>query len=133
MIGFILTVVGTGIALYATSLLYKGISFGPNVQVTSILIVAAIFGIANAVIKPILKVLSLPLTILTFGMFGLILNGALLLALAFVSDKLKLDFTVGGFPPKFTIDTIIAAVVGGAILSLVSTAIGFIPFVKTSR
>ena len=133
MIGFILTVVGTGVALYATALLYKGISFGPNVQIVSIVIVATIFGVANAVIKPVLKVLSLPLTILTFGMFGLILNGALLLALALVSEKLKLDFTVGGFPPKFTIDTIIAAVVGGAILSLVSTAIGFIPFVKTSR
>ncbi len=133
MVGFILTVVGTGIALYATALLYKGISFGSDAPVGSILIVAAIFGVANAVIKPALKVLSLPLTILTFGMFGLILNGALLLALAFVSDKLNLDFTVGGFPPSFTIDTIIAAVVGGAILSLVSTAIGFIPFVKTSR
>ena len=133
MIGFILTVVGTGVALYATTLLYKGISFGPDVQIISVLIVAAIFGVANAVIKPVLKILSLPLTILTFGMFGLILNGALLLALALVSDKLKLHFTVGGFPPTFSIDTVIAAVVGGAILSLVSTAIGFIPFVKTSR
>ncbi len=133
MIGFILTAVGTGVALYVTALLYSGISFGADVKPLSILIVAAIFGLANTVIKPIVKALSLPLTILTFGMFGLLVNGALLLALAFVSEKLKLDFTVGGFPPKFGLDAIIAAVVGGVILSVVSTAIGFLPFVKTSR
>ncbi len=133
MTGFILTVIGTGIALYATALLYSGISFGPDVKPLSILIVAAIFGVANTVIKPVLKVLSLPLTLLTFGMFGLLVNGGLLLALAFVSEKLGLDFTVGGFPPTFGLDAIIAAVVGGVILSLVSTAIGFLPFVKTSR
>ena len=133
MIGFIITAVGTGVALYVTALLYSGISFGADVKPLSILIVAAIFGLANTVIKPIVKALSLPLTILTFGMFGLLVNGALLLALAFVSEKLKLDFTVGGFPPKFGLDAIIAAVVGGVILSVVSTAIGFLPFVKTSR
>lgn len=133
MTGFILTVIGTGVALYATALLYNGISFGPDVKPLSILIVAAIFGVANTVIKPVLKVLSLPLTLLTFGMFGLLVNGGLLLVLAFVSDKLGLDFTVGGFPPKFGLDAIIAAVVGGIVLSLVSTAIGFLPFVKTSR
>jgi putative membrane protein len=133
MIGFILTVIGTGIALYATALIYSGISFGTDVKPLSIVIVAAIFGAANAVIKPILNILSLPLTILTFGMFGLLVNGGLLLAMAFVSDKLGLDFTVGGFPPKFGLDAIIAAIVGGVVLSLVSTVIGFLPFVKTSR
>jgi putative membrane protein len=133
MIGFILTAVGTGVALYVTALLYSGISFGADVKPLSIFIVAAIFGLANTIIKPVIKMLSLPLTILTFGLFGLLVNGALLLALALVSEKLKLDFTVGGFPPKFGLDAIIAAVVGGVILSVVSTAIGFLPFVKTSR
>jgi putative membrane protein len=133
MVGFILTVIGTGVALYVTAQLYSGISFGPHVQPASVLIVAAIFGVANAVIKPVLKILSLPLTLLTFGLFGLLVNGALLLILALVSEKLGLDFTVGGFPPKFGLDAIIAAVVGGVILSIVSTVIGFLPFVKTSR
>ena len=129
MIGYVLTVIGTGVALYATSVIYSGISFGTDSKPIPIVIVAAIFGVANAIIKPVLKALSLPLTLLTFGAFGLILNAAMLLALAVVSQKLKLDFTVGSFP----IDAVIAAVVGGVILSLVSMAIGFLPFVKTSR
>ncbi len=133
MIGFVATVVGTGLALWVTSLVYKDISFGPETQVITILIVGAIFGVVNATIKPLLKALSLPLSIVTFGLFGLIINGALLLLLAWISQNLKLEFTVGGYPPDFSIQTIIAAVVGGVVLSIVSTIIGWIPFVRTSK
>ena len=75
MIGFVATVVGTGLALWVTSLIYKDISFGPDPQTSTILIVAVIFGVVNAVIKPIIKLLSLPLTLMTFGLFGLVING----------------------------------------------------------
>ena len=44
-----------------------------------------------------------------------------------------MTFTVGGFPPHFGIDTIIAAVVGGIVLSIVSTVIGFVPILNPSR
>ncbi len=133
MIGFVATVVGTGLALWVTSLVYKDISFGPETQITTILIVGAIFGVVNATIKPLLKVLSLPLSIVTFGLFGLIINGALLLLLAWISQNLKLEFTVGGYPPDFSLQTVIAAVVGGVVLSIVSTIIGWLPFVRTSK
>lgn len=133
MIGIVATVVGTGIALWVTSLIYKGISFGANPQIVTIIIVAAILGLANAYIKPAIKLLSLPLTMMTFGLFGVILNGLLLLALAWVAGELGLKFTVGGFPPKLGLDAFIAAVVGGVILSIVSTIIGFLPVLRTSR
>ena len=133
MIGFVATVVGTGLALWVTSLLYKDISFGSNPQIATVLIVALIFGVVNAVIKPLIKVLSLPLTLMTFGLFGLVINGGLLILLALVTDLIGLTFTVGGFPPDFSLQTIIAAIVGGVILSIVSTVIGWIPVLNPSK
>ena len=133
MIGFVATVVGTGIALWVTSLLYKDISFGANPQITTILIVALIFGVVTAVIKPLIKVLSLPLTLMTFGLFGLVINGGLLILLALVTDLIGLTFTVGGFPPDFSVQTIVAAIVGGVVLSIVSTVIGWIPVLNPSK
>jgi putative membrane protein len=133
MIGFVITVVGTGLALWLTSIIYNGISFGPDTQAGPILIVAAIFGVVNAVIKPVIKLLSLPLSVMTLGLFGLVVNGFLLLLVAWVSDRIDLTFTVGGYPPDFTLDTIIAAVVGAVILGIVSTVLGWIPFVRTSK
>ncbi|MEA2536423.1 MAG: putative rane protein [Chloroflexota bacterium] len=133
MVSIIATVVGTGLALWITSLIYKEISFGAHPQVATVVVVAAILGLANAVFKPIIKALSLPLTLLTFGLFGLIVNGLLLLGLAWVADALGLKFTVGGFPPKLGLDALIAAVVGGVILSIVSTVIGFLPVLRPSR
>jgi putative membrane protein len=133
MIGFVATVVGTGLALWVTSLLYKDISFGTNPEVTTVLLVALIFGVVNAIIKPLIKLLSLPLTLMTFGLFGLIINAGLLLLLAWLTDLLNLTFTVGGFPPDFGIQAIVAAIVGGIILSIVSTVIGWIPFLNTSK
>jgi putative membrane protein len=85
------------------------------------------------VIKPVIKLLSLPLSVMTLGLFGLVVNGFLLLLVAWVSDRIDLTFTVGGYPPDFTLDTIIAAVVGAVILGIVSTVLGWIPFVRTSK
>jgi putative membrane protein len=133
MIGYVATVVGTGIALWVTTLVYPEISFGNDPAISTILIVALILGVVNAIIKPLIKVLSLPLTLMTFGLFGLIINGGMLLLLAFVADKLNLTFSVGGFPPDFSVQAIIAAVVGGVVLSVVSTLIGFIPVLNPSK
>ena len=91
MIGYVATVIGTAIALYVTTLVYPEISFGKDPQVTTVLIVGLIFGVVNAIIKPLIKVLALPLTLMTFGLFGLVINGGLLLLLAFVADKMDLN------------------------------------------
>lgn len=134
MIGIVATILGTGLALWVTSIVYTEISFGKDTSVVTVLVVAAIFGLVNAVIKPIIKMLSLPLTLMTFGLIGLVINGALLLLVAFVSQNLaKLTFTVGGFPPDFSVQTIVAAIVGGVVLSIVSTLIGFVPFLNPSK
>ena len=123
MIGFVATVVGTGLALWVTSLLYKDISFGPDTQVTTILIVGGDLRSRErhdqAAASRSCRCRS---TLVTFGLFGLIINGALLLLAGVGSRRTSSwSFTVGGFPPDFSLQTIIAAVVGGVILSIVST------------
>jgi putative membrane protein len=133
MIGFAVQTIGTAIALWVTSLVYSEISFGMDASPAGILVVAIVVGLANALVKPVLKILSLPLSIVTLGLSGLIVNAIVLLGVAWATEQLKVNFTVGNFPPTIDLDSIIAAVVGAVILSVVSLAIGFLPFMKTSR
>jgi putative membrane protein len=73
--------------------------------------VALVFGVVNAVLGPLLHLISLPLTILTLGLFALVVNGVVLTAVAGLSDNLD----VGGFGWS-----ILAALV----ISIVSAALG---------
>jgi putative membrane protein len=63
--------------------------------------VALVFSVVNAVLKPILKILTCPLILLTLGLFTLVVNALLLLATARLARALGLAFTVDGFVPAF--------------------------------
>jgi putative membrane protein len=86
-------------------------------------VIAVIFGVINGLIGPIVKMLALPITFMTMGLIGFLINAVLLLATAFVSKELGFALTVGDYPPDLTADTLIAAIVGAVVLSLISTAI----------
>lgn len=96
-----------------------------------VIVVAAILALINSYIKPLLKILSFPITLLTLGLFAFILNAALLLLAAFLADLVGIDFTIGKFPPEFTIDTISGALIGSIVISLVSIVLGMLD--KTRR
>ena len=83
--------------------------------------VALIFALVNSYIKPIVKALSMPIGLLTMGLVAFVINAAMLLLVALASNSLKLGFKVGDFPPSFTSDTIIGALVAALIISVVST------------
>jgi putative membrane protein len=91
-----------------------------------VLVVALILALINSYLKPILKALSFPITLLTMGLFAFILNAALLLLVAFIADMVKIDFTIGGFPPDFTLNTVIGAIVGSIVISIVSIVLGMV-------
>lgn len=91
-----------------------------------LLAVAVILALVNTWIKPVLKIVSLPITLISLGLFSFVLNALLLLLVAFVSDQLKLGFTIGGFPPDFTSDSFIGAVLASVVISIVSTLLGFL-------
>jgi putative membrane protein len=75
-------------------------------------LVAAVFGAVNAVLKPLLSVLTCPLIILTFGLFTLVVNALLLEITGWLSTRWGLGFGVTGFWPAFW---------GGLVVSLSST------------
>jgi putative membrane protein len=112
----------TAFSLWVASHLFKGLRFGS----TSALVVSALLlGLANAVVRPLLVVLTLPLTVLTFGLFLLVINALMLMLVAKLVDGFKIEgfwtafwaslfisllslvlgaFVLGG-TPEFTIQT----------------------------
>jgi putative membrane protein len=88
-----------------------------------IVVVALLVGLVNAYLKPIVGIVSLPANLVTMGLFGLLLNGLLLLGVAYVSDAVGITFTIGGFPPDFGLDAVVAAVLASIVISLVSTVL----------
>jgi putative membrane protein len=86
-----------------------------------LLAVALIFALVNSYIKPIVKALSIPISLLTLGLVGFVINAAMLLLVALASDQLKLGFKIGTFPPDLNADAIVGALIGAIVISVVST------------
>ena len=86
-----------------------------------LLVVALIFALVNSYIRPIVKALSFPISLMTLGLVAFVINAAMLLLTALLSDQLDLGFRVGDFPPDFTANTIVGALVGAVVISIVST------------
>ncbi|MGC5034479.1 MULTISPECIES: phage holin family protein [unclassified Streptomyces] len=83
-------------------------------KVGTLIVVALLFGLVNFLVKPVVKLLSLPLLILTLGLFTLVVNALMLLLTSWLADVLDLSFHVEGFW---------TAVLGGLIISVVSWAL----------
>lgn len=91
-------------------------------------VVALIFGLINAYIKPIAEAISLPARILTLGLFSLVINALLLLLLALVSDALSLGFKLAKFPPNLSLNALVAALLCSIVISIVSMVLAhFLP------
>lgn len=83
----------------------------------ALVVVALIFGVVNFVVKPIVQLLTLPLFIVTLGLFTLVVNALMLLLTSWLADKFDLSFHVEGFW---------TAVLGGLIISIVSWALNVV-------
>ncbi|WP_245667114.1 phage holin family protein [Actinomadura latina] len=104
----------TAVALWAATVLIAGISLGDQTTVRRVLTlvaVAVIFGLVNAVLKPIIKTLGCAFYVLTLGLIGLVVNALLLLLTSEVAQQLDLPFHVDGFWPAFW-GAIVVGVVG---------------------
>jgi putative membrane protein len=88
----------------------------------SFLLVGAIFGLINAIIAPVVKVLAFPLYILTFGLISFVINGALLLFVAWLSTQIGADIlTIDGFTSEgLTIESLGWAILASVIISISS-------------
>jgi putative membrane protein len=121
------------LALVVASLVVPHIKLKLNVEngYVYLLALALIFGLINTFIRPIAKLISLPINLITLGLFGFVVNGLMLILLAWVMGELQHSpyvFQLGGFPPNFSVDTLIAAVLGAIVISVISTVIAwFLP------
>ena len=96
----LIRLVVVGVALWLTILLLPGLDYQGSFW--EFVVVAAIFAVVNAFIRPVAQVLSLPLTILTLGVFGLVVNALMfLLADWLASDVLEFGLRVDGFWAAF--------------------------------
>lgn len=110
MVPFIFKVAVNAVALWIATVLVDGIRVGEP-KVLTLVIVALIFGVVNAVLKPLIKTVGCAFYLLTLGLIGLIVNALLFLLVGWLSDKVDLPFTVAGFWPAFW-GAIVVAVVG---------------------
>ena len=97
---FVIWLIVNAAALGVATWLFDGITLTADTtsdKVVTLLIVGAIFGAITAVIKPIVNLLSLPLIILTLGLFLLVTNALMLLLTSKLADTFGLEFHVEGF------------------------------------
>ena len=112
---FLIRFLITAAALWLAVSFVPGITFGGSWL--ELLGVALVFGLVNALVRPLLKMLTCPLIILTLGVFLLVLNALMLWLTAALSAALGFDFVVAGFWPAFWGALLISVV--SAVLNLV--------------
>jgi putative membrane protein len=111
--------ISNAVALAVAAWLIDGIRFtGPahgteeiKHKLLPVIGVALILGIVSALVKPVLTILSLPIVILTLGLFLLVINAAMLLLTGWLADRLGIGFEVTGFWP---------AVAGAIVITIVT-------------
>jgi putative membrane protein len=126
VVDLLVKVLINAVAVYVAVLIVPQIVFSFGNDWWKLIAVALILAIINTYIKPIVKALSFPITLLSLGLFAFILNALLLLLVAFISDQLKLGFRIADFPPKFTADAFVGALLGSIVISVVSTVLGLV-------
>jgi putative membrane protein len=99
-------------ALWVAAAIVPGLDFHGSVG--RLLLVSAVFGIVNSLLRPLLAILTCPLILLTLGLFMLVINALLLMITGWLSASWNLGFTVSGFW---------AAFFGGIVVGFVSFAL----------
>ena len=130
---FLIRVIITSIALWLTTIIVEGVkvvSYGSDGDLVALaltyLLVALIFGLVNSVIGNAIRIVAFPIYLLTLGLIALVVNGLLLLLVAWISSLLGFGLTVGGFW---------WGVLGAVVLGLLNWLIGVLlrPFVGRKR
>ena len=113
MTGIIIRFIVNGIALWVASKLVSGVTVEGTI--VEWLVLLTVFALINAIIKPILKLLTLPINVMTLGLFTWVINAFLLWLTSALTDALE-------------VDGIIAVFLGSLVISIVSTLLScFVP------
>lgn len=112
---FVLRLLVNAAALWVATRIVPGVMYTGDTL--PFLGVALVFGVVNAIIGPVTKILTFPLIIVTLGIFALVVNGLMLWLTSSISTALGLGFRVSGFWPAFW---------GALVVSIVSTMLSFL-------
>jgi putative membrane protein len=124
MIDFIVRVViNTAAVIVAVNVVPK---IDAPSDIVKLLAIGLILGVINTYIRPIVKALAFPISLLTLGLVGVVINAAMLLLAALVSDQFKLGLSIAGWPGgEFGLEVILYAIVAAIVISIVSTILAF--------
>ena len=128
MLRFVVSSIVNAVGLWVATLLVPQVNVMPYggdglwETMGTFLVIGALFGIVNAVIAPVIKVLAFPLYILTFGLIAFVINGAMLLLVAWLSGLLGAEvFSIEGFTTEgLTIDSLGWAILAAIVMSIAS-------------
>jgi putative membrane protein len=119
---FLLRLIVNAVALWLTTLIVSGVTVHPYAQDTTAviltyLLIALIFGVVNAVVGTVIRVITFPLYILTLGLISLLVNAFLLFIVSWISDALGFGLHVDGFW---------SGVLGALVLGIIAWLLGLL-------
>lgn len=112
--GILIRLAISAVALWIATLVIDGIALTTDSalgKVGTLLVVAAIFGVVNAVLRPIIKVVGCAFYVLTLGLVALVVNGALFLLTGWIADQIGLPFEVADFWPSAVLGALLVGVI----------------------
>jgi putative membrane protein len=124
MRGFLIGTIATAIAFALMIWLLPNIDY--TGEIPGLIVLALIAGVVNGLIKPVVRLLALPVRMATLGLVSFLINAGMLLLIAWIAGLVDIPFTIAGFPPDFSVDAILWAVIGSVVLSIISTVIGLV-------
>jgi putative membrane protein len=120
--GIIIRLVITAVSLWIATLLISGIELTTESvpgKIGTLLAVAVIFGLVNAVLRPIIKTLGCGLYVLTLGLIAVVINGLLFLLTSWIAGQFELPFHVDDFWPSAVLGALLVGVVSWILNMLV--------------
>ena len=120
--GYLIRLAISAVALWITTLLISGVAVTTDStakKIGTLLAVAAIFGIINAILRPIVKTVGCAFYVLTLGLIAIVVNGLLFLLTSWIADKIGLPFHVDNFWPSAVLGALLVGVVSWLLNMLV--------------
>jgi putative membrane protein len=112
--GILIRLAISAVSLWIATLVIDGIHVtteSTGKKIGTLVLVAAIFGVVNGILRPIIKVVGCAFYLLTLGLIALVVNGALFLLSSWIADQLGLPFHVDDFWPSAVLGALLVGVI----------------------
>ena len=118
----LIKVIVNAVAIWVAAVIVPGVTVGEGQstanKIWTLLVVGAIFGLVNAFIKPVVKLLAIPFYVLTLGLVAFVINAAMLELVSWLSGKFRISFDIDDF--------FWSAILAAVVVSIVSMALNLV-------